>query len=257
MRVPNTASAEMVINGFGVLGGNSLANQSYTSNINRINDDLAITKGSLSLHLGGGFAYDPASERHEANLNGRFDFDSLNDFLANDPRRYQQTFVVGDGVYSGAVRQLGLYVNARLPLGRKLTVTAGLRWEGQWNPQPSRPNPAIPSTTYIPNDLAQWQPRLGLAWNPTPNTVVRVSSGLYDAPTPANIFQRVFTDNGVNTIVADSYFDPQVLALVANGHALPSPPTGLTTPAALVVGIAPGFRNPTVISGCSQCRAAD
>ena len=104
---PNATTPEMVINGFGVLGGNSLANQSYTSKINRINDDLTITNGGVTLHLGGGFAYDPARQRHEANLNGRFDFDSLADFLANDPRRFQQTFVVGNDVYSGAVRELG------------------------------------------------------------------------------------------------------------------------------------------------------
>ena len=123
-------------------------------------------------------------------------------------------------------------------------MTAGLRWDGQWNPQPLHPNFAIPQTTYIPNDLSQWQPRLGLAWNPASKTVVRLSAGLYDAPTPATYFQRVFTDNGVNTVVADSYYDPQVLALVSSGHALPAPPPGLTTPAALVVGIAPNFRNP-------------
>ncbi len=113
---PNATTPEAVINGFGVLGGNSLANQSYTSKINRINDDFAITMGAATLHLGGDFAYDPARERHEANLNGRFDFDSLADFLDNDPRRFQQTFVLGNDVYSGAVRELGLYVNAKLPV---------------------------------------------------------------------------------------------------------------------------------------------
>ena len=123
-------------------------------------------------------------------------------------------------------------------------MTAGLRWDAQWNPQPTHPNPAIPQTTYIPNDLSQWQPRLGLAWNPASNTVVRLSAGLYDAPTPATYFQRVFTDNAVNTVVADSYYDPQILALVSDGHALARSAAGLTTPAALVVGIAPDFRNP-------------
>jgi TonB dependent receptor len=242
--VPNTTTPESFINGFGILGGNSLANQSYTSNINRFNDDFAITKGGAVVHFGGSFAYDPARERHEANLNGRFDFDSLTDYLSNSPRRYQQTFIVGSPVYNGAVYQLGFYADAKLPVKKNLTLTAGLRWDGQWNPQPTNPNPAIPQTLRIPNDLGQWQPRLGLAWNPASNTVVRLSAGLYDAPTPATFFQRVFTDNGLNTVVADSYYDPQVLALVANGHALSAPPGGLTTPAALVVGIAPSFHNP-------------
>ena len=242
--MPNATIPEAVINGFGILGGNSVANQSYTSNINRINDDFSLTRGGMVLHFGGGFAYDPASLQHEANLNGRFDFDSLTDFLDNSPRRYQQTFIVGNGQYNGSVRELGFYVAAKVPLGKTLTLSGGLRWEGQWNPQPRQPNLGIPQTVFIPNDLSQWQPRLGLAWNPASNTVVRLSAGLYDAPTPAAYFQRVFIDNGLNTVVADSYYDPQVLALVSNGHSLPAPPPGLTTPAALVVGIAPNFRNP-------------
>ena len=243
---PNSDAPEMVINGFGVLGGTSLANDSYTSNINRFNDDFAITRGGFVLHVGGGFGYNPAQQRHEANLNGRFDFDSLADFLANDPRRFQQTFVVGDGLYQGSVRNFGLYADAKIPLGKMLTLTAGLRWDAQWNPQPIHPNAAIPSTTYIPNDVNQWQPRLGLAWDPAQNTVLRASAGLYDAPTPAMYFQRVFTDNGLNTVIADSYYDPHVLPLAATPlpHSFATPPTGLETPAALVVGIAPNFRNP-------------
>ncbi len=150
-------------------------------------------------------------------------------------------------MYDAAVRELGFYFDSRFPLGRQLTVTAGLRWDGQWNPHPSNPNTAIPQTTAIPNDLSMWQPRLGLAWNPATNTVVRLSAGLYDAPTPANLFQRVFTDNALNTVVADSYFDPQILSQVTTGGRytrLVAPPAGLTVPAAFVVGIAPDFHNP-------------
>ena len=82
--LPNSNAPELVINGFGVLGGNALANESYTSNINRINDDLAITHGAAIFHLGADFAYDPATLGHEANLNGQFDFDSLADYLAGE-----------------------------------------------------------------------------------------------------------------------------------------------------------------------------
>jgi Carboxypeptidase regulatory-like domain/TonB dependent receptor-like, beta-barrel len=245
---PNSVAPEIVINGFGTLGGSSLGFHRYTSDTRELNDDLAISRNTNSFRVGADFAYDPGTEEHEASLNGRFDFSSLADYLADNPRRYQQTFATGDTIYSGTVRQLGLYAMDKVPLSKKLTLTAGLRWDGQWNPQPSHPDPAIAQTAQIPNDLAQWQPRLGLAWNPAANTVVRFSSGLYDSPTPATMFQRVFTDNGLNTVVADSYFDPQILPLVAAPnlvfHPLVATPSGLSTPAALVVGIAPGFRNP-------------
>ncbi len=245
--LPNSTGPGFVINGFGILGGNALANESYTSNINCYNDDLSITHGGVILHFGADFGYTPATLQHEANLNGLFEFNSLADYLAGNPFRYQQTFIVGNGVYSGAVKDLGFYIDAKLPVTKALTVTAGLRWDGQWNPQPSNPNSAIGPTTSIPNDLSQWQPRLGIAWNPVSNTVVRASAGMYDAPTPANVFQRVFTDNGINTVVADSYFDPQILPLVSSGGnytAFTAPPPGLTVPAALAVGIAPDFHNP-------------
>jgi len=244
--VPSSTLPEYVINGFGVLGGNSVYPNVYQSNSARFGDDVAIVHGKLQLHLGGNFAYDPGRQQREANLNAQFDYNSLDDFLANNIRRYQQTFITGNDVYSGAVRELGLYVNAKLTVTNDLTVTAGLRWDAQWNPQPSNPNPAIPLTTSIPNDLNQWQPRLGIAWAANAKTVLRASAGIYDAPTPATYFQRVFTDNGLNTTVADSYYDPVLLVAFAGvtmPQALSAPPAFLT-PAALAFGMDPNFRNP-------------
>lgn len=243
---PSSTLPEYVINGFGVLGGNSIYPDLYRSDSTRLGDDFALVRGKLQLHFGGDFAYAPGRQQREANTNAQFDYDSLTAFLNNDIRRYQQTFITGNDVYSGAVRELGMYLNAKLTVTDKLTVTAGLRWDAQWNPQPSNPNPAIPLTTVVPSDLNQWQPRLGIAWQATSKTVLRASAGLYDAPTPATYFQRIFTDNGLNTTVADSYYDPQLLQIFANSLPLAYPvvPEGLTTPAAFVVGIDPNFRNP-------------
>jgi len=246
---PNSIAPEIDINGFGVLGSNSLGQHLYTSDQLQLSDSVSISRGSALFTFGGSFAYDPAHEQREANLNGRFDYNSLPDYLAFNPRRFQQTFVTGNTLYNGAVRELGLFANAKVTLRPRLTLTAGLRWAGQWNPQPPHPNPAITQTQAIPNDLSQWQPRVGLAWTLTAKTIVRASSGLYSAPTPATFFHRVTADNGLQTIVADTYFDPQILpltgALSGTPHALPGPPAGLTTPQALIVGITPNFRNPT------------
>ena len=77
----------------------------------------------------------------------------------------------------------------------------GLRWEAQINPQPKKPNPLFPQTARIPNDLKQWQPRVGLAYDlgGRGETVIRVSAGILAARTPANLFQRVSTNNGLTT----------------------------------------------------------
>jgi hypothetical protein len=245
---PNSTSPEFYVNGFGALGGDSSGLHLYTSQQLQLADDVTISRGQSSYAVGGNFAVDPAYEQKEENLNGRFDYNSLPDYVNNTPRRYQQTFAVGNTRYDATVHELALYANANLELRRDLHLTAGLRWAGQWNPQPAHPNTALRQTQYIPRDLRQWQPRIGIAWSPQQKTVVRISSGLYAAPTPASTFHRVFADNGVQTVVADSYFDPEILqatgAFTASPHALSGPPADLTTPAALVIGIDPSFRNP-------------
>ncbi len=245
---PNSIAPEININGFGILGGDSLGQHLYTSEQLQLSDNVSISRGSTLFTLGGTFAYDPAHEQREANLNARFDYNSLTDYLAFHPRRFQQTFITGNTLYSGSVRELGLFANTKITVRPRLTLTAGLRWAGQWNPQPPNPNTVVAQTQSIPNDLTQWQPRLGLAWTPTAKTIVRTSGGLYSAPTPATFFHRVFADNGLQTVVADTYFDPQVLALTGalNGtpHALSAPPAGLTTPHAFIAGIDSNFRNP-------------
>ena len=244
---PNSTAPEFFINGFGILGDNALGQHLYSSRQLQLADTVSIERGSSSYDFGLDFAYDPMYEQREENVNGRFDYNSLADYLAATPRRYQQTFVTGGTRFAGSIHELSLFANAKRELRKNLTLTAGIRWAAQWNPQPNHANPAIAQTQKIPDDLAQWQPRIGLAWNPVNKTVLRLSAGLYDAPTPGTIFHRVFADSGMNTIVADSYFDPELLALTGANtfapHALSVPPA-LNQPQALVVGIDRDFRNP-------------
>jgi len=156
------------------------------------------------------------------------------------------------------VNDLALYANARVQLRSGLFLTAGLRWAGQWNPQPPQGSALIPTTAFpgavhplaqrLPNDLMQWQPRIGLAWSPASKTTLRLSTGIYTAPTPATFFHRVFTDGGAYTQTLDSYFDPSLIALAGGNtaapHALTGVPPGLSTRNAQLIGIEAGFRNP-------------
>jgi hypothetical protein len=248
-QTPNSTAPELYINGFGVLGGDALGPHLYTSQAWQLLDSVSLARGKSLFSLGGNLDFDPAYEQREANLYGRFDYSSLLSYEQNTPRRFQQTFLTGNPRYSGTVREAGLYATAHVELRDRLTLTAGLLWAGQWNPQPTHPNAAIAQTQRVPNDLLAFQPRVGLAWQPLGKTIVRASAGLYSATTPATFFHRTFADSGTQTIVADSDFDPQILALTGASfgtpHALPIAPTGLTTPEAYVAGIDPSFRNPS------------
>jgi len=77
---------------------------------------------------------------------------------------------------------------------RTLTITYGLRWE--YNAAPSSPNGTLPFTVTQVNDLAtmtlappgtplwhphkdDFAPRLGIAWQPLPNLVIRTGAGIF------------------------------------------------------------------------------
>jgi hypothetical protein len=225
---------EVVINGFGTLGGNSEYPLQFTSEDRRVSDDLSIVHGEHLIHVGGEFAYSPARYQRVEDLIGQVDFNSLGDYLAGNIRRFQQTFITGNAIYDGAVRESAFYLTDRWSASRRVTINAGVRWQGQWNPKQG--------SAEVPNDLTQWQPRLGVAYNPVSNTVIRVSAGLYDAATPAVQFARAFIDSGANTVVADSYYDPQILPLVAGSLPLATVPV-LNTPNAMVQRVPSGFRS--------------
>ena len=238
----NSTAPASVINGFGTLGGNSLDPQNTIAQRREITDDLTLTRSSTVLQAGATFTDAPAFQDRVENRNGRYDYTSLDSFLAGRPRRFQQTLVTGSGTYDEPIRILGLYALAKVPLLPSLTLSAGLRWDGQWNPQPNA-NATASQSRFIPNDLTQWQPRLGLAWNPGKRTTLRAASGLLDAPTPGSFFQPVFTRNGFNTASIDSYVNPGILSLVNGSNALGAQPAG-SSGNAVLYGVDPGFRNP-------------
>jgi hypothetical protein len=83
----------------------------------------------------------------------------------------------------------------------RLTINAGLRWDIFTIPQPPQPNTSTPlntlytSTINIPKD--QFAPRLGLAWQVSPNTVVRTGYGLFYGKTTNTTYYNTRVENGV------------------------------------------------------------
>jgi len=274
---PNTHGPQITIADFGTLGGDTARPRLFEARRIEFADNVTVNSGAHHLRFGFDTNINRASQQRESNTQARWDFetrvnggalvaDGLQNYLAVRPRRYRQTFPVNgteDLIYHGTQKELAFFANDRFALGRTVTLTAGLRWEGQWNPVPPKPNPAIPETALIPNDLKMWQPRLGLAWDVSgkSKTVVRLSAGLYDARTPANLFQRVFTDNGLTTVQIDisepaacrNSTDPNRAGCLLRGPnaviTFPNVFTSAPTNAALIAkprvfGFDPTFRNP-------------
>jgi hypothetical protein len=82
----------------------------------------------------------------------------------------------------------------------KLTVNLGVRYDVQLTPSPEIPNTssalAAKYNTTIKNVLDRVQPRIGLAWNPTPRTVVRAGYGIFTGLNQGSTYYAMRVENG-------------------------------------------------------------
>ena len=206
---PNEISPEIRVDNYGRFGNSSSRPRLFETERYQLSDNLSLNLGAHRLRLGTDWNLNDFKAQRQSDFSGTWRFSSLADYLNGIPRRLTQTVVTIPEliVGKGDQTELAFFAQDRVKLGQSLTFTAGLRWEGQWNPQPPRPNAALPQTTRIPNDLGMWQPRLGLAWDAgnKGRTIVRLSAGLYASRTPSVLFLRVFTNNDL--VTKDYSFD--------------------------------------------------
>ena len=261
---PNVNRPGIVIGGFGSIGADFDRPRFFEAHRFQVSDNLTAIRGRHELRGGLDVNITPSRQQQEGRILGRYDFTSLANYKAGIVSRYRQTLPStnpDEQYYEATQRELALFVQDRVALNSQVTLTAGLRWEGQWNPQPPRPNPAIVETSRIPNDLGMWQPRLGLAWDVAGagHTLVRLSAGLYNARTPASLFQRVFTDNGITTVAVDSRTDSSIYNYLVYPNGLVTLPPGVRVPPQRVFGFAADFQNPdtTALSATVERRLTE
>jgi hypothetical protein len=182
-------------------------------------DSISMQKGQHSLKVGFEYNHLDASQLFGFNQNGAFTFGTtsvptLLQFLSRSTGR--NLLDDGDGRTIGYLRQIGNlqaamtgeqiagFVQDAWRLTPTFTLNYGLRWEGQWNPQPEFSNASVvnkvngfvfpngfkASPTAIKHQKAQFAPRLGFAWDPFKDgkTVVRGFGGIYYATTPLLLY---------------------------------------------------------------------
>jgi carboxypeptidase family protein len=202
---------------------------------------------------------------------GEFFFASLNDFKNNNA----DGFIQGFGLHGKTITQadtllpnyqsaLGLYWQDKWQATPKLSLTYGIRWDTTWNPQPqsltsgsqvyvgqgdpgsSGGSHLIAPPQRVPNDLKQFGPRVGFAYNlggVEHPTVVRAAWGLYYAQVPTIFLPTLGNDRGTTMFCCAIPTFPNIFnsSLTANSPAVQAQigPPGINY-------VDPSFRNPRV-----------
>jgi hypothetical protein len=134
------------------------------------------------------------------------------------PFQFQQSLPYNNGAqprYIATQREFAGYISDNFHVLPRLTLNMGFRYDAQL--EPAAPvNPLVPGTGVDPSDVTMWQPRFGVAYDVKGDgkTVVRASSGLYDARTPGYLLQHDFTDNGAVVASINSNYDQKILGEV-------------------------------------------
>jgi hypothetical protein len=149
---------------------------------------------------------------------GFYVFRNVDDFAAGRPALWRQSF--GDSRTRFGVASLGGFLQNQLRVMPQLTLNLGARYDVEHLPRPFR------------TDANNFSPRLGLAWSPSNEWVVRAGFGLYYDRLPLAFLNRAIQKDGTRAFeqVAVDEQAAGVFAAAGGGRAQ-----------APVIGIAPSI----------------
>ncbi|MEA2692540.1 MAG: hypothetical protein QOJ16_1927 [Acidobacteriota bacterium] len=224
-----------------VIGRNFFSPRETTIDRNQFADGLTWVRGNSTWKAGFDYNHDKILNFFPGNFGGAYTFNSIADYNRGIPsaagERYVQAFP-GPGT-SGAtthpdITEYAAFVQNSWEVRSNLTLNIGLRYDLQDFAQPKvrNPDPQLAAagidTSHLKTDRNNIAPRLGLAWSPAPETVVRAGYGVFYGRTPAIMVGTAHSNNGINvqTVTftgnqAPTY--PNVFPALPTGSALPKP----------------------------------
>ncbi len=198
--------------------------------------------GNHELRLGFDLSRDDLSQFFAGNADGRYDFDSVEDFLNDDAARVRIFFGdVSNPNFDVAQQTLGVYAQDSWSPNPRLTLNFGVRWDGTFNP--TGIEHVLPEGRTIPDDFDNFSPRFGFVRSLGDRSLVRGGAGLFYGRTPTLLFVSAHNDSGVFPRFGNAIVSPGDVGYVPLGGEIDNsdPPTGLI-PALSYVD--PGFEDP-------------
>jgi hypothetical protein len=243
---PNQFASHVTISAIdqftGGVNGNTTA--LYAWNSFQGYDDAFWTHGTHSVKFGGGVERQQLNRLTHTDPSGVFTFNSLSDFLTNNPHRFTGEDFSSVGPQGLRQTIFGVYVQDDWRFRSNLTLNLGLRWEMATAIDDNRG--AIVNmfnmTDLLPhcgtvvvgkcagggplfgnNTLHNFEPRVGFAWDPFHNgkTAVRGSFGMFDILPLA--YQYIAAATKQFPFVSSGVINSPGLGSLGNIQTLPSP----------------------------------
>src|SRR3989475_11396393 len=147
---------------------------------------------------------------------GLYIFRTLDDFAAGRPAVWRQAF--GSPATQLGVTSFGAFLQNQWRVTPQLTLNLGGRYDVEHLPSPFR------------TDKNNFSPRLGLAWSPSKEWVVRGGIGLFYDRLPLTFLNRAIQKNGVRAFEQVAADADAVSVFAANGGGRAFAPVGGIAP---------------------------
>ena len=198
---------EITITGIANFGGTTSAGDRFGEKIPSFSDNFTKIKGAHTFK--GGFAWQLNNDNQIGDVYSQYTFSSIANYLSAkngvNPLAYSQ-FATVLGVPGASYKSYfyNFYAQDSWQVRPNLLLIYGLRWDRYQAPS-GEANAPFAYTQHFNTPNRDWAPRLGIAWQVTPKTVVRASSGLfYEAP-PTNLWYNAFSNDGSTRAFTDTF----------------------------------------------------
>jgi Carboxypeptidase regulatory-like domain/TonB dependent receptor len=141
--------------------------------------------------------------------------DFITDFSQNGLHRRYNTFAQAFGLskYSLGTNDFATFLQDDWRIHPRFTLNLGLRYEVELLPNAFIGNPLVPQTYKLPEDLNNFGPRVGFAWDPTGNgkTAIRGGWGMYYGRFLNSTIASALTGTGTSSATLNFSFTPSSL----------------------------------------------
>ncbi len=235
---------EIIITGIATFNGTQSAGDRFGEKIPSFSDNFTKIHGSHTFKAG--FGWQLNNDNQIGDTFSAYTFPTIAAYLqaqsGANPFSYTQfQTVLGTPGASYKSYFYDFYAQDSWQIRPNLLMIYGVRWD-RFQAPGGEANAPFAFTRSFDTPNRDWAPRIGLAWNIRPTTVIRASWGMfYEAP-PTNLWYNSFVNDGSTRAFTDTFAPnaagapafPNVFSFLP-GATLPAPPS--------IFAVTPQFKN--------------